>query len=310
MIEQSRIKLGKIDAFFQVSRANLLLASIGHATLGMLFAAGSISNLIRVEVLLYIILHYSIALFGCNINSYYDYEVDKLYKKYMADSVTILGKRFMRFFIILIGFIAVSIIILFFIQGYVIVGLLASIGLFGALLYSAEPIRIKKQGLFSPIPVLILYTFPLFGGWFIFKNELTMLFIIFVLGYMLMNEGFTLINTCEDYSEDKKQGIRTWAHILGLQNTLRLAFIFSLSGLLCPLALSFSLLKFYSIEKIPALIFLVITTILILKAAFEVKKVSVGSDLEQQAKRYGVRLQRWFLMTRYPLIVTSLLLLI
>lgn len=310
MPKQSMMKQSKLNAFFQVSRANLLLASIGHATLGMILAATTFSDLIGYEVLLYIFLHYSIALFGCTINTYFDYDVDKLYKKYMADSVDILGKRFMKVFIIGMGLVAFSLILFFFIQGFLLVALLASVGLSGALLYSAEPVRIKKHGLFSPIPVLILYTFPLFGGWFVVKNEVSLFFILFVIGYMLMNEGFTLVNTCEDYSEDKQQGIRTWAHMFGLKKTLTTAFIFSLSGLLCIAALAIPLIGSFSLNKIPAVISLLVTAFLIVKAGFEVKKTTYGSDLEQSAKRYGVRLQRWFLMTRYPLIVTSLLLLI
>ncbi|MEF8848157.1 MAG: hypothetical protein V5A68_03390, partial [Candidatus Thermoplasmatota archaeon] len=61
--------------------------------------------------------------------------------------------------------------------------------------------------------------------------------------------------------------------------------------------------------SIPAAISLAITTLLIIKAALEVRQVSFGQDLEQNAKVYGVRLQRWFMMTRYPLIITSILLL-
>lgn len=303
----------KLHAFLQVSRANLLLASIGHATLGMFLAAGSLSNLFSLEAGFFIILHYNIALFGCNVNSYFDYDVDRLYKNYMADGVDIIGRSTLRLFIIIEGIIALFLIMMFFYLGYVIVSLLALIGLVGALLYSAEPVRIKKHGLLSPIPVLILYSFPLFGGWFLFQSSLSLVFVVFVIGYMLMNEGFTLVNTCEDYTEDNKKGIVTWAHIFGLQKTLLAAFVFSLSGLLCVVSLGIVLFQKFqdsSLLSFPAVICLFFTVLLIGKASFEVRNVSLGDDLEERAKRYGVRLQRWFMMTRYPLMITAFLILL
>jgi len=300
----------KLHAFFHISRGNLLLASIGHATLGMLLAAGTLSNLVRIETGLYILLHYIIALFGCNINSLSDYEVDKLYKRYMADSVDIIGKSAIKYIIILEGIIAITLIIVFILFGYFLVALLAVIGFLGAFFYSAEPVRIKKHGLISPIPVLILYTFPLFGGWFLFRSELTWYFILFVVGYMLLNEGFTLVNTSEDYTEDKKRNIKTWAHLFGLKKTLIISFWFSLAGLLCVIAMGLLVLDQDSLIKIISSLSIIGSAVLIIKASFEVREVYRGEDLERRAKLYGVRLQRWFMMTRYPLMISAFLLLL
>ena len=301
----------KLQAFLTVSRANLLLASIGHATLGMFLGASSFQDLFIIEVPLYVALHYSIAFFACNINSYFDYGVDKRYKKYMSDSVDILHKSTLRRIMVVELFIALFFVVLFFVLGYPIIGILALIGLLGAYGYSAEPLRVKKHGIVSPFPILILYTLPLLGGWFIFSDAVSINFIIFIIGYVLMNEGFTLVNMCEDYSEDKKEGIATWAHVFGLQNTLKVAFLFSISGLLCIVAIGLTLYPgFHDVMSLPAIIMTGITALLIVKASAEVRQVYLGENLEQQSKLYGTRLQKWFIMTRYPLMVTTLLLLL
>lgn len=311
MAPSSNQLIRKMRAFLVVSRANLLLASIGHATLGLFLGALSFQNLITVEVPLYIALHYSIAFFACNINCYFDYEVDKKYKKYMSGSIDILHKHTLRTILVIEFLIALFLIVLFLLLGHHITGIAALIGLFGAYIYSAEPIRIKKRGVGSPLPILLLYTLPLLGGWFIFQDSLSVIFIIFIIGYVLMNEGFTLVNMCEDYSEDKSEGIRTWAHTFGLKNTLKVAFLFSMSGLLCVAAIGLVLYnKFHDITKIPALVMVGISTLLIIKAGAEVRQVYLGENLEQQSKLYGVRLQKWFMMTRYPLMITTFLLLL
>ncbi|MCD6468756.1 MAG: UbiA prenyltransferase family protein [Thermoplasmata archaeon] len=304
----------KLQAFFEVSRANLLLASIGHATIGLFLGAGSLNALFNIIVPLYIALHYSIALLACNINCLYDYDVDKRYKRYMSDSVDMLGRGRLKVFISAEFAAATLLITFFFNTGRFFTGVAAVFGVLAAIVYSAEPFRVKKRGFLSPLPILFgLYMLPLFGGWFVFKDSLSIPFLVFVVGYALMNEGFTLVNMCEDYSEDKVEGIRTWAHVFGLKKTLKLASFFSFSGLLCVLSLAYILyvgFTGYSYSGLPAFLSLVFTAVLILKAGLEVNQVRYGSDLEARAKLYGKRLQRWFMMTRYPLMLTTFLLLI
>jgi 4-hydroxybenzoate polyprenyltransferase len=306
MVDSSRIK-----AFLRISRANLLMASIGHATLGLFLGAGSLEDLIYVGVPLYILLHYSIAFLACNVNCLYDYEVDKRYKRYMSDSVDIFGKKSLKTMIFIEIFGALILIGYFFLAGHFIAATAGLIGIFGALAYSAEPIRIKKRGFASPMPILLLYTLPLIGGWFIYKDTLEMYFVIFLVGYVLMNEGYTLVNMCEDYSEDKEEGISTWAHIFGLKDTLKLAYVFAICGILSGLGLGIKFFQNFSgVYSIPAFISILFASILIFQAAMEVGWVRKGKDLKKSSKRYGKRLQRWFMMTRYPLMAATILLLL
>lgn len=303
------VKNSKLKAFLRVSRANLLLASIGHPAVGLFIGATSLNALFTWEVPFYIALHYSIAFFACNLNCLCDYKVDKHYKKYMSDSVDIIGRTNLKILILIEFLVSIAIIALFIINGYYIVSILGSIALIVVYMYSAEPFRIKKHGLLSPLPIIILYTLPALGGWLIYRNYLTLYFLLFLVGYVLMNEGFTLVNTCEDFSEDKKEGIKTWCHVLGLKKTLKIAFIFSISGILCIAGLSLKLYQnSWELIYLPALILIMFTTYLIIKASFEVRAVYISENLEKQSKIYGKKLQKWFLTTRYPLMIITLLL--
>jgi len=306
----------KIKAFLQVSRANLLLASIGHPAIGLFLGASVLSDLLTWEVPLYVLLHYCIAFFACNLNCICDYDVDRHYKKYMSDNVDVIGKRFLKIIIILEFLLSIFIISFFYLNGYLIVSILGLIALFVVYSYSAEPFRIKKHGILSPLPILVLYTIPMLCGWLIFKNYITFYFFIFIIGYVLMQEGFTLVNTCEDYNEDKKENIRTWAHRFGLKNTLRTSFVFSITGILCIIGLVLKyLIKYdyniyFDIISIVNIIFIFITLLLILKASFEVRETYLGDNLEKRAKKYGKRLQKWFIMTRYPLMICAIIMLL
>lgn len=301
----------KITAFLRVSRADLLITSFGHATLGMILGAMMIEDLIQMKVFLYILLHYSIAFFACNINCYFDYHIDRHYKTMLSRSVEIVTKRWLTVIMVIECGIAIGLASWFFFQGYGIVSLLSMIGLFAAFTYSAEPIRFKRRGVFSPLLILILYSLPILGGWVLFQQEFTSIIGLFLFGYILMNEGFTLVNMCEDYDEDRKENIITWAHRLGIEKTVKIAVIFSLSGLFCVLSLLLKMNDFsISIKTVVFILLIGLTSVSIGKASYEVYEILSYDDLKKATKTYGRRLQRWFLITRFPLILSALVILI
>lgn len=306
------LESGKLGAFLRVSRANLLLTSIGHATLGLLLGAGFVENLAYIGVPLFIILHFSIATFGCNINCYFDHDVDKRYKTDLSESVNIIGKKNLALIIFIESLAILFLISIIIMLGHHIVGILGLLGFISALIYSAEPIRLKRRGIFSLLPIMFgLYLLPILGGWFIFQNALTVPFIIFIVGYALMNQGFTFVNTVEDYSEDRSEGIRTWAHVFGMKNTLDMAFLFSIFGLLSSFSLTYiAYMNRGSTWSYIAILLSLLASISIILAAIDVEKVRHGKDLELNAKRYGPNLQKWFMMGRYPLMLAAFILLL
>jgi len=305
-------KRSKIKAFLEISRAKLLLGSLGLPLAGLLLGAGNINEFMNLKSLLYVLLHYSIIVPACHLNCLCDYNVDRKYKRYMSESVDILGKRLIKVLIIVEFSIAVLIILYFVTLGRIVTSVCGVLGIISAVTYSAEPFRIKRRGFLSPFPVMIgMYTLSPLGGWFVFRDGIDLPFIMFIAGYALMNEGFTLVNTCEDYSGDKTEGIRTWAHVFGLKRTLQISAIFSFCGLLSIMCLGYKIyLSFDGLKDMPDAILLILSAILVLKAAFEVNDVRKGRDLEQRAKLYGKKLAKWFISTRYPMVLAALFILL
>jgi 4-hydroxybenzoate polyprenyltransferase len=306
------IKESKIKAFIAISRGNLLLATASHAVLGFLFAANGIQEILNYPILAFVLLHLTLAVFACNINSYFDYEVDRRYKRYMSDAVDVIGKKNIRF---ILGFefaVALALIAYLLTEGKILPGLLAVVGMFFAISYSAKPLRIKGRGWMSQLPIFIgLYMIPLFAGYLLIMDSVLPSFVIFVLGYAMMNEGFTIVNSCEDYSEDKSEGICTWAHLLGLDRSIKVAFVFVLAGLMSVAVLvsRMSWLHIGTYEWL-ALIFSAVSVMTILAASIEVYRIRHAGDLEASAKIHAQKLSRWFIITRYPLVAIAFLLLL
>lgn len=303
---------GRLGAFLTVSRANLLLTSAGHATLGLFLGAGTVLNLVSTSAVLFVALHYLIAVFACNINTYFDYDVDKKYKTQLSDGVDTVGRDVLSRIMFLEAVIIFFMISIMALLGHGITAMLAIFGLLFAWAYSAEPVRMKKRGIWSPVPLIFgLYILPILGGWFVFRETLTVPFAIFSLGYLLMNQGFTFVNTVEDYSEDRSEGIVTWAHIFGMRRTLDMAFFLSFFGILSSFSISY--LAYQKLDTTWGLLAFLVSLVAsasILLATMEVGEAGLGRDPEKSAKKYAVRLQRWFIMGRFPLMLAALLLLL
>ncbi len=303
---------GCISNFLAISRAKLQIASLPHATLGIFLAASGLSTILNLSVLIYILLLFVMITFACNLNCLYDFGVDKKYKKYMSNAVEAIGIKNIKIIVILELVLISYFLFNLWSRGHAITVFISLLGLLFAISYSVEPIRIKKRGFFSPFPVFIgLYTLPVLGGWFLLNTTLPLYFIVFVIGYALINEGITLVNTCEDYTEDNKERIKTWAHIFGLKKTLLVAFIFTLfGGIALSSSLLFVLLKTSSSMWLISTLFVVISAVVMLRTALDIYNISKSDNLERAAKEGAKKMPKWFMTTRYPLFFAVLLLLL
>ena len=150
--------------FLRVSRWQIQLVSLATVLIGPLFAADGFREIISMDVFLFGILFYSVVTFACNINCYYDVDVDSLRKVELADSVKYLGKKLVvaMFLEVFVAFFAVIMLIL---RGHFLVGVLGLTGLFLAYGYSAPLIRVKSKGAVSPLPVILgVYVLPPVAG--------------------------------------------------------------------------------------------------------------------------------------------------
>jgi len=296
-----------------VSRANIQIASLPTAALGVALAAKNWTDIFNLSVLLYIILFFVILTYSCNINCLNDLEVDEKHKYYLSNAVKSIGipklKILMTAELIIAGIIIIS---LCFIKKEIIY-LLAFLGIVCGYVYSAPPLRIKKRGVLSPLPVTFgLYFLPIIAGWFIITNQLSAFIILFGMGYALIMQGITFINTCEDYKEDRTSGIHTFAHVLGIRKTLLLGSIFVFIGGVADLVLLlFFKINLHNIKTIPSILALMLI-IFFLGSIINISKnlylVGISKDPFALSKKEAVKMRIWFLTTRYPLLFISLLL--
>jgi 4-hydroxybenzoate polyprenyltransferase len=130
-------------------------------------------------------------------------------------------------------------------------------------------------------------------------------------GYALIMQGITFINTCEDYKEDRISGIRTLAHVLGFRKTLLLGSIFVLIGGITDLVLLlFFKINLYDMKTVP-LISLLILAIFFFGSIINISRrlydISISRNPAALSKKEAFKMRKWFLTTRYPLFFISLL---
>ena len=282
-----------IRSLIVVSRADLQIGTPATALLGI-FLGYRIPP--AMPSILYLILCILLVTIASHINCMYDLEVDKRYKKELAEAVLTIGIRNFKLLIFAESLI-VGILILWFLLNDILVAILSIIGLFLAYSYSTPPLRIKDKGWLNPIPTFIgLYFFPILAGWSIVRKDFPPYFIAFLISYTLMNSGFLLINIGEDYDEDRKCGIKTWAHMLGLKKTAKLSFIFALFGIGCIVTIIQPFNIFSSIFIILAFLGLINS----LKDIYEIIK---AHPKRMAFKKYAKKIPIWFFTTRYPMLL-------
>ncbi len=287
-------------SYMRVSRWQIQLVSLATVLLGPLFAAEEIAEVLSLDVLLFAVLFYSVVTFACNINCYYDVEVDSLRKVKLARSVEHLGKKL----VVLMGFeviTAIIVISLLFIRGYLIVGSLGILGLVLAYVYSAPPIRVKSGGVLSPVPVIFgVYIIPPIAGYLVVDSELSVLFLLFVTGYALLNLGINLVNVAEDHTVDRDTGIRTVSHTLGLKRTVFTAFGTMFTGTVVILVVFLTLLT----SELLVLILFAVCAITLFAVISDVSVlVTAKTELEGKVQQKAKKLPLYFIITRYPMVL-------
>jgi len=303
-----------LKAFLTISRANVQVVSFASATLGVFLGAVTLEEVLSLDVLVFVILFFVLITFACNINCVFDVPVDRLRKREIAAAVMYFGKRRLPNLLFLEALVALCLSVFLIFRGHWDVAFLALLGLYLGWAYSAPPLRVKGKGAIGPIPVILgVYVAPLIGGYLLVNKQLTLLFLGFVAGYAVMNLGINLVNTCEDFSEDRILGIRTIAHSLGLKRTLNRAFESTLIGggtaLLCLIGMGYPKLVQATDFACAALLFFTLSIITIFSTSYEIMKVGAGRDLEAAAKINAKKMPKWFVITRYPMWLFALTLL-
>ncbi|RZL46795.1 MAG: hypothetical protein EOP00_13880, partial [Pedobacter sp.] len=218
-----------------IRRKEFFVAELPIFMIPLLLNINSLSDFLQPTLylgLLAIILLFNI---GDIINCYDDYKLDSIYKSHLSNAVFELGKKNVLAQIIISGILALILTCIVAVQTNQIYLIpLTIIGGFIGLQYSVKPFKFKSQGIWQ---LLCLWGIIFFGP-MLYTSIITNGFpyyvqlLIFAL-YGFHQMGIIMLNTAEDYTEDKANGLNTIIVKLGFHRAMNFAYyLVIISGLL------------------------------------------------------------------------------
>lgn len=250
-----------IKALFIVAgRAEYFSADITPFLIGCFLASNMAHwdvSIFLVSLLVVVLAHY--AAVWANVIS--DYELDKKYKCYLPEAVDFIGKNKLIFCIIVASLIGTILCLyLSLILGSFCFLVLWMLGLTSALVYTLEPIRLKKYPLIGDFargfPIII----PMVFGYLLFNSSINLVLSINFIGIAINLLGLFLIGEVWDYKDDKGF-VKTVAVVSGYKKCVYVGGILIIVGLLF-------WLSYYSIHFMSYLFFRIYVLISIILIFF------------------------------------------
>ncbi|HLP60632.1 MAG TPA: UbiA family prenyltransferase [Candidatus Deferrimicrobium sp.] len=202
----------KVKSFFVISRWEYLPSAINEVGIPALLALAAVpfSSYFLAMAAAGLWVWWGGHFIGSHINCLADYEVDKLYKKYLAAAVDDIGKttikkiiRYESIFISLAIFTAAvafkrPMLAIFWLSG-----------LFLAFAYSCKPLHFKSRRLMNPLTLgLVLYICPMFFVYHLITLSFSIFSTIIILLFTFQMVPMFLMDEISDYEEDKQCGLR------------------------------------------------------------------------------------------------------
>ena len=172
--------------------------------------------------------------FGDMINCLADRDLDAKYKPHLSRAVYNLGVPFVTFQVILWAIFALALAahVSWLLHRWQLSALTA-VGLALGAAYSVEPFRLKGRGLWQLACLwLIIFVGPMFMIAMLFGTWPRLDLVAFASAYGAVQMGIILVNTAEDYPEDREAGVHTVIVTLGLARGIQLAFVLAAAGAL------------------------------------------------------------------------------
>lgn len=238
--------------------------------------------------------------FGDLLNCLADRDLDAIYKPHLTEAVHGIGVRGVAAQAVLsaVAALALAAHLSWLLDRWVLLPGCA-FGLFLAYAYSVEPFRLKGRGLgqlaFYWLGLFtgpMVYTALLFRAWSRAWPPWDVLAVASCFG--MVQTGVILVNTAEDYPEDRKMGVNTVIVVLGLRRGLALARALSTLGSLGVVA---AYAELYRLREVPswgtaALGPLVVACAAVSLSAWRLKRQTDGVD-EEAAVAAVKRAARW-----------------
>jgi 4-hydroxybenzoate polyprenyltransferase len=170
--------------------------------------------------------------FGDLLNCLADRELDAIYKPYLTEAVYGIGIRGVVVQAVLSGAAAALLAahLSWMLDRWLLLALVLT-GLFVAYAYSVEPIRLKGRGLWQlAFYWLGLFTGPMLFSALVFSERLQPDVLAVAVAYGMVQTGVILVNTAEDYPEDRQMKVETAIVALGLGRGIRVAAVLAVLG--------------------------------------------------------------------------------
>ncbi len=222
--------MNRLMAYLKACRIEYFPAEIIGIIIPFLLAKKLVINIAIIEALLiFFLLYWS----GFLINSLSDIEVDKKYKEYVANAIEELGVKAAK--IILIAQVSIALLLTFHISlqlSNVWLFIFVSIATFFGLAYSIKPFHFKIRGIFHTTLAFSAMFAPSIFLYYVIDGFPSFPIFLIMAALTITHYGIALVNQSQDYMEDMEAGLRTPAIRWGLTETLIIALILSIIGLM------------------------------------------------------------------------------
>ncbi len=179
-----------------------------------------------------VLLFFFLFAFGDMINCLADRDLDAKYKPHLSRAVYNLGVPLVTFQVILWAVLALAVAahVSWVLHRWQLLALTAA-GLALGAAYSVEPFRFKGRGLAQLICLwLIIFVGPMLMIATLFGARPSRGVVAFAMAYGAVQMGIILVNTAEDYPEDRDAGVHTVIVTLGLRRGIGLSSALTLIG--------------------------------------------------------------------------------
>jgi 4-hydroxybenzoate polyprenyltransferase len=233
-----------VKNMLRIRRIEFMIAEIPIFLIPIVVASRTVESVDRLAIGLGVLVFFLLFNFGDMTNCLADRELDAIYKPQLSRAVLELGTRFVTAQIVLTALAALGVTVFLAerTDHWLLVPLVV-IGLMLGAAYSLEPVRLKGRGLLQLACLwLIIFVGPMiFMATLITPLPSTTLLVI-AIAYATVQMGIVLLNTAEDYPEDRDARVHTIIVAIGLERGIALAKWMVLAGGIALIAgLGFSL---------------------------------------------------------------------
>jgi 4-hydroxybenzoate polyprenyltransferase len=170
--------------------------------------------------------------FGDLLNCLADRDLDAIYKPYLTEAVYGIGIRgvLLQAAVSAAAATALAAHLAWLLDRWLLLPAVL-VGLFVAAAYSLEPFRLKSRGCWQlSFYWLGLFTGPMLFSALLFSDRPSWGVLAVAVAYGMLQTGVILVNTAEDYPEDRQMGVRTAIVTLGLPRGIATAVTLTLAG--------------------------------------------------------------------------------